>query len=88
PNDDAERNPETAHMFIINPLSGERMDNLFSTHPNTENRVAALHAMAQEFSPRGSTPPPSGDRPQCKSGSVPKTGWGRGNENERKGPWS
>ena len=62
-NDDAERNPATAHMFIINPLSGERMDNLFSTHPNTENRVAALHAMAQEFSPRGSTPPPSGDRP-------------------------
>lgn len=28
-NDDAERNPATAHMFIINPLSGERMDNLF-----------------------------------------------------------
>ena len=87
-NDDAERNPATAHMFIINPLSGERMDNLFSTHPNTENRVAALHAMAQEFSPRGSTPPPSGDRPLRKSSSVPKTGWGRGNENERKGPWS
>lgn len=41
-NNDAERNPATAHMFIINPLSGERMDNLFSTHPNTENRVAAL----------------------------------------------
>ena len=32
-NDDAERNPATAHLFIINPLSGERMDNLFSTHP-------------------------------------------------------
>jgi heat shock protein HtpX len=87
-NGDAERNPATAHMFIINPLSGERMDNLFSTHPNTENRVAALHTMAQEFSPRGSTPPSSGDRPLRKSGSVPKTGWGRGNENERKGPWS
>lgn len=41
-NDDAERNPATAHMFIINPLSGQRMDNLFSTHPNTENRIAAL----------------------------------------------
>ena len=33
-------------MFIINPLSGERMDNLFSTHPATENRIAALQAMA------------------------------------------
>ena len=39
-NPDAERNPATAHLFIINPLSGERMDNLFSTHPNTENRIA------------------------------------------------
>src|SRR5947207_3269380 len=36
-NDTAEANPATAHMFIINPLSGGRMDNLFSTHPSTEN---------------------------------------------------
>ncbi|MGI3128331.1 zinc metalloprotease HtpX [Nitratireductor sp. PBL-C9] len=50
-NQDAERNPATAHMFIINPLSGERMDNLFSTHPDTDNRIAALYAMAEE--PRG-----------------------------------
>ncbi|MBM3613599.1 MAG: zinc metalloprotease HtpX [Alphaproteobacteria bacterium] len=42
----AERNPATAHMFIINPLSGARMDNLFSTHPNTANRVAALEQQA------------------------------------------
>ena len=45
----AERNPATAHMFIINPLSGKRMDNLFSTHPATENRIAALQAMAPEM---------------------------------------
>lgn len=45
PNDAAEHNPATAHMFIINPLSGERMDNLFSTHPNTENRIAALQGI-------------------------------------------
>ena len=38
----AERNPATAHLFIVNPLSGERMDNLFSTHPNVENRIARL----------------------------------------------
>lgn len=42
PNEAAERNPATAHMFIINPLTGQGMDNLFSTHPNTENRIAAL----------------------------------------------
>ncbi len=48
-NPDAERNPATAHLFIINPLSGERMDNLFSTHPATENRIAALQALAREM---------------------------------------
>lgn len=42
PNWQAERNPATAHMFIINPLSGARADRLFSTHPNAENRIAAL----------------------------------------------
>ncbi len=41
----AERNPAMAHMFIINPLSGARADALFSTHPKTENRIAALQAM-------------------------------------------
>jgi heat shock protein HtpX len=46
PNDVANRNPGTAHMFIVNPLSGRGMDNLFSTHPATENRVAALRDMA------------------------------------------
>ncbi len=47
-NVDAERNPATAHMFIINPLNGQRMDGLFSTHPATENRIAALQTMAGE----------------------------------------
>ncbi|MFN4173420.1 MAG: M48 family metalloprotease, partial [Pseudorhodobacter sp.] len=43
----AERNPATAHMFIINPLHPEthKADKLFSTHPNTENRIAALQQM-------------------------------------------
>ncbi len=44
----AEANPATAHLFIVNPLSGQRMDNLFSTHPAPENRIAALHAMTAE----------------------------------------
>jgi heat shock protein HtpX len=41
----AERNPATAHMFIINPLHAHAHDRLFATHPATENRVAALRAM-------------------------------------------
>lgn len=49
PNMAAERNPASAHMFIINPLSGERMDKLFSSHPNTQNRIARLKEMAHEF---------------------------------------
>ncbi len=45
PNEAAERSPAMAHMYIINPLSGRAMDNLFSSHPATENRIAALMAM-------------------------------------------
>ncbi len=48
-NPDAERNPATAHLFIVNPLSGQRLDGLFSTHPATENRIAALREMAAEM---------------------------------------
>jgi heat shock protein HtpX len=55
PNMDAERRPATAHLFIVNPLSGARMDNLFSTHPATENRIAALMEMESEFGGRGQT---------------------------------
>ncbi|MEL6207166.1 MAG: zinc metalloprotease HtpX [Pseudomonadota bacterium] len=44
--DSAERNPASAHMFIINPLHAHAHDKLFSTHPATENRIAALRAMA------------------------------------------
>ncbi|MCB1433528.1 MAG: zinc metalloprotease HtpX [Alphaproteobacteria bacterium] len=56
-NNSAEANPATAHLFIINPLSGARMDNLFSTHPDTANRIAELQKIAAsmniEQAPRG-----------------------------------
>jgi heat shock protein HtpX len=52
-NERAERNPATAHMFIINPLAGLRMDNLFSTHPPTEERISRLRAMAQDMGQSG-----------------------------------
>jgi heat shock protein HtpX len=38
--------PETAHLFIVNPLSGRSLANLFSTHPPIEERIARLRAMA------------------------------------------
>jgi heat shock protein HtpX len=45
PNPEAEANPATAHLFIVNPLAGGARDSLFSTHPSTENRVARLMEM-------------------------------------------
>jgi heat shock protein HtpX len=41
-----EARPETAHMFIVNPLSGGSLLSLFSTHPPIEERIARLRAMA------------------------------------------
>jgi heat shock protein HtpX len=45
-NEGAERNPATAHMFIVNPLHGGGLSSLFSSHPSTEERIARLRAMA------------------------------------------
>lgn len=53
----AERNPGTAHMFIINPLHAHGHDSLFSTHPATSNRIAALQQMAGLGSGRESAVP-------------------------------
>lgn len=41
----ADVNPSTAHMFIVNPLKGKKLASLFSTHPSTEERIARLSAM-------------------------------------------
>jgi heat shock protein HtpX len=74
----AERNPAFAHLFIVNPLSGARMDNLFSTHPNPENRIAALRQQAAEM---GRTAHPSGVAEEPRRWGPPRTGG-------RPGPWS
>ena len=77
PNDTAERNPATAHLFIVNPLTGHGMDNLFSTHPSTENRIAALRQLAREMNQ-----PEFGERaPAWAPASGP---WSR---NRARGPW-
>ncbi|NWG76292.1 MAG: protease HtpX, partial [Rubrivivax sp.] len=43
----ADAHPETAQMMIINPLSGNGIKSLFSTHPSTDERVAKLLAIAR-----------------------------------------
>ena len=45
----AQAHPETAQMMIVNPLSGEGLQTLFSTHPATEERIARLLAMGRGF---------------------------------------
>jgi heat shock protein HtpX len=74
-NEPAEAAPATAHLFIINPLSGEGMDNLFSTHPTTENRIAELEKLAAEMgaTARG----PGRDQAPGRSSSAGQRGpWG------------
>ena len=51
----AEKNPATAHMFIINPLSGKSVGALFSTHPTTQDRVQRLEQLAQDCGKTGGT---------------------------------
>jgi heat shock protein HtpX len=86
PNEDAERHPATAPLFIINPLSGRGVDNLFSTHPATENRIAALQALAQQM---GAGAPVEGYAGQgsfkAQASSSPWNRPGRGTP--RQGPW-
>lgn len=52
-NDEAEANPATAHMFIVNPLHSRSIDSLFSTHPNTDNRIRRLRELAGAAGPWG-----------------------------------
>jgi heat shock protein HtpX len=58
-NQPAERNPATAHLFIVNPLHAHRHDSLFSTHPAVENRIARLQAMAGQVPARASMAVPA-----------------------------
>ncbi len=86
PSPDAERNPATAPLFIINPLSGERMDNLFSTHPATENRIAALEDLEREWSrnaPAQPEPRPT-PRTQQRPAETPRA---QPSPQSDSGPW-
>jgi heat shock protein HtpX len=67
-NPTAEANPATAHMFIINPLSGQRMDGLFSTHPDPRNRIEALKQIARDTGAVHTSSGPWNDASQQRSG--------------------
>ena len=78
PNYEAQANPATAHIFIVNPLSGEGADNLFSTHPSTANRIARLREMAAH-------------NPHQTAAAAPAGPWGSTSvlppEDRKPGPW-
>lgn len=73
----AESHPASAHLFIVNPLSGRPMDGLFSTHPKTENRIAALKQQSVEMGRTTNLGGQSMSEPQRSR--VPQT--------RRQGPW-
>jgi heat shock protein HtpX len=76
PNMDAERNPATAHMFIINPLHLRGVDGLFSTHPRTVDRVLRLREMASNMGIG-----------QAAERRVAPAGAGPGGRARSSGPW-
>lgn len=73
----AERNPASAHLFIVNPLHMGGVDKLFRTHPATSDRVQRLLAMESELAAAASS---GAAAPGVRYGSVPSTGG-------RRGPW-
>jgi heat shock protein HtpX len=83
PNDTAEQNPATAHLFIVNPLTGGHgWDNLFATHPAVENRIAALQQLAAELG--------VGDTVRTAPQAAPRGPWGPRRSvwgTARRGPW-
>jgi heat shock protein HtpX len=77
----AEANPASAHMFIINPLSGMRLDSLFATHPPTGERIRRLLELAPP-APMGGR----GDAAPRPRASVPQAGpWSAGGQ---RNPWA
>ncbi len=69
PDEVVENKPAMAHMFIVNPLAGGPRDNLFSTHPDTQNRIDALVALAQQMGIGVNQPGPA------PSPVAPAGGW-------------
>lgn len=87
PNMTAERVPATAHLFIVNPLTGRGVDNLFSTHPNVENRIAELNELSREM---GQGALEHAERPSVVEPHR-KGPWARGparRGSRRRSPWS
>ncbi len=73
-------NPSTAHMFIVNPLSGRSLMSLFSTHPPMAERIARLRGARPNPHAEGPKPPktPTPPAPPKSPGSAPNSGTEKG----------
>lgn len=87
-NERAEAVPAAAHLFIVNPLTGRGVDNMFSTHPNTENRIAELAKLAREMGIlNGEYRPSAPSIGQSEQPAGPWSAEGGRSRSARRGPW-
>jgi heat shock protein HtpX len=63
-------NPSTAHMFIVNPLSGKSLQSLFSTHPPVAERISRLRGVRPDISGPAPPPPPGNSNRQEAAGRA------------------
>jgi len=75
----AEDNPATAHLFIVNPLHARAVDNLFSTHPDMQNRIRRLREMTGAG--------PAAPDAAATSRRGPRGPWNSGSKNSGARPW-
>ena len=72
-----EEHQAMAHMFIVNPLAGQKGDNLFSTHPATQNRINALMSLKNDV----------GGQPFEAEAPRRVSPWVAARQDCKKGPW-
>ena len=81
PNEQAEANPATAHLFISNPLSGRALAGLFSTHPPMDERISRLNRLVGEMMQHPAPRTHARGRVQSGASGIPPVG------RSRRGPW-
>lgn len=85
----AERNPASAHMFIVNPLHMQAVDSLFATHPPIEERIARLRRLPVERDAmRPRAPAPAARPVQVRPSRVPRSGARSGPKPPPRSPWT
>ena len=90
PYPEAERAPAAAHLFIVNPLTGRGFDNLFTTHPNVENRIIELERLSAEWRQAGAGQAPRPLDIADDGSQTPQAPWGTAANDQApaRGPWS